>query len=63
MKIHPVFHISLLELYKELESDRPSYEEPRLTVINGKEEWEVDEVVDSRWRKRGKGESFEYKGK
>jgi hypothetical protein len=63
MKIHPVFHISLLEPYKELESDRPVREEPRPTVVDGEEEWEVDEVVDSRRRKRGRGSSLEYKVK
>ena len=61
MKIHPVFHISMLEPYKETPSDRPARAEARPVIVDGEDEWEVDEVVDSRWRKRGRRTFLEYK--
>lgn len=53
MKVHPVFHVSLLESYKEstisgrLQPSLPSVE------VENHEEYEVEEVLDSR-RRRGK---------
>ncbi|KAG0153386.1 hypothetical protein PDIDSM_5239 [Penicillium digitatum] len=41
MKIHPVFNVSLLQ---------PAHE-----PVEGLEEWEVEDILDSRWERRGRG--------
>ncbi len=48
--IHPVFHVSLLEPYVR----RPGEEhpEPPLLVVKGEPEYEVEEILDSKWRGR-----------
>ena len=53
MRIHPVFHVSLLEPYNGQESERPIQEPPRLIEIDGEEEWEVEAILDSRLQKLG----------
>ena len=47
MKIHPIFYISLLEPYKE--STIPGWLQvpPPPTKIDGQEEFEVSEILDS----------------
>ena len=48
MKIHPVFHASLLEPYrKNTISGRTQPPAPPV-IVDGEEEWEVDRVLDSR---------------
>src|SRR5262249_21295761 len=52
MKVHPVFHISLLEPTATdplLGQVQPS---PPPVVVEGEEEFEVDEILDSRLRYR-----------
>ena len=46
-KIHPVFHVSLLEPYKV--SDRPNREQPPREPedVEGDMEWEVEKIVKS----------------
>jgi len=46
-KIHPVFHVSLLEPYRT--STRPAREQPPMTPedIDGDLEWEVETIVKS----------------
>ena len=46
-KIHPVFHVLLLEPYKV--SDRPNREQPRREPedVEGDMEWEVEKIVKS----------------
>jgi hypothetical protein len=50
MKIHHVFHVSLLEIY--CESRSPSQIQAPLPPIqvNGKEEFEVEEILDSKFK-------------
>jgi hypothetical protein len=48
MKIHPVFHVSLLEPYKELTIPRRLPTPPPPIEINGEEEFEVSKIIDSR---------------
>ena len=47
MKIHPVFHVSLLE--PVLENNIPGrFQEPPLPIIlNNQEEYEVENIIDS----------------
>jgi len=50
MKIHPVFHISLLEPYKLSTIPGRTREPPPPIVINDENEWEVEEILDSKLR-------------
>ena len=53
MRIHPVFHGSLLSPYTETEEYGPNFERPAPDLIEDEEQYEVEAVVDSR-RHRGK---------
>ena len=57
MKVHPVFHVSLLEPYRESAFPGRIQGPPPSIEIENHEEYEVDKVLDSR-RKRGKLEYF-----
>ena len=48
MRIHDVFHVSLLEPYLEDKLEGRVQEAPLPEVVEGEEEWEVKEVLDSR---------------
>jgi hypothetical protein len=52
MKIHPMFHVSLFEPYKE--STIPGWlpAPPPPIEINGEEEFEVSKIIDSRINRR-----------
>lgn len=54
MKIHPVFHVSLLEPYKASTiPNRTRLPSPPIFTIEGKPEWEVDKIHNSKYdRKR-----------
>ena len=52
MKIHPVFHVSLLEPYKESTLPGRVQEPPPPIEIEGDEEFEVSEILDSRIHRR-----------
>jgi len=56
MKIHPVFHVSLLE--PTTTDPLPGQIQPPLppVIVDNEPEWEVDEIVDSRLR----GRTLEY---
>ena len=47
-KIHPVFHASLLIPYHETEAHGTNYEEPPPDVIDGEEEFKVEEILGIR---------------
>ncbi|KAL1952653.1 hypothetical protein VTO42DRAFT_4570 [Malbranchea cinnamomea] len=51
-KIHPVFHVSQLEPFYCREGEEP--EQPPPVVVDGYEEWEVEEILDERVRYRKK---------
>jgi Chromo (CHRromatin Organisation MOdifier) domain len=53
--VHLVFHASLLSPYKEMEENGQAFTEPTPDVIEGEEEYEVEQVLDSRRRGHGKG--------
>ena len=44
-KIHPVFHASLLTLYKENDIHGPNFPQPPPDLINGEEEYEVKQIL------------------
>jgi hypothetical protein len=50
MKVHPVFHVSLLESYKESNIPCRTQPPPPCIEIDSHEEYEVEEVLDSRQR-------------
>lgn len=52
MKIHPVFHVSLLEPYKESTFPGRLQVPPPPIEIDGEEEFEVSEILDSRINRR-----------
>src|ERR1700679_3973355 len=47
MKIHPVFHVLLLEPYHRREGEDPSRDKP-LILVDDEEEYEVEQVLDKR---------------
>ena len=47
MKIHNVFHIDLLIPYKETEAYSETYMQPTSELIDGQEEYEVEEIINS----------------
>ena len=50
LKMHPVFHVSLLKLFKEGDRSQPP---PKPIVVNGEEQWEVEEIVGERGKGKG----------
>ena len=46
-KIHLVFHVDLLMPYKEMAFHSPNYVRPAPDLIEGEEEYEVEQVLDS----------------
>jgi hypothetical protein len=51
MQIHDAFHVSLLDRYiKAVDGQTPG--EPLPTIVEGTEEYEIDRVLDSRYRYR-----------
>ncbi|SGY19858.1 BQ5605_C017g08353 [Microbotryum silenes-dioicae] len=55
MKIHPVFHVSLLKLYQANSlASRCSNPPPPPEIINGEEEYQVEQILDSRNNRRSR---------
>jgi hypothetical protein len=57
-KIWNAFHASLLTPYRETDSHGPNYERPPPDLIEDEEEYEVDQILDS--RKHGRGSALQY---
>ena len=53
-KIHPVFHVDLLTPYKETAFHGDNYMRPPPDLINNEEEYEVEQILDSRIRGRNR---------
>ena len=53
MKIHPVFYVSFLELFKGNPKD-PKISRPNLVEVDREEEYRVKKILDSRIGGRGK---------
>ena len=62
MKIHPVFHISLLEPYKDINIPGRSTPPPPYIEIDGQEEFEVQSILDSRIHRNQLQYLVEWKG-
>ena len=48
-QIHDVFHASLLTPYKETVEHGKNFLEPPPDIIEGEEEWEVEQVLGKRY--------------
>ena len=57
-KIHDVFHVDLLTPYRETELHGPNFTRPPPDLINGEEEYEIEEIIQS--RKQGRGHRVQY---
>ncbi len=57
-KIHPVIHTNLLTPYKETVLHRPNYTQPAPDLIDGEEEYEVEEVQQV--HRQGRGRKLHY---
>ena len=57
-RIHPVFHTDLLTPYRETKVHRENYQRPPPELIDNEEEYEVEEVLDS--RRFGRGRKLQY---
>ena len=57
-KIHDIFHVDLLTPYHETELHGPNYMRPPPDLIDGEEEYEVEEVIQS-WKFR-RGHKVQY---
>src|SRR5712671_3979587 len=53
-QVHDVFHVSLLTPYKETVEHGENFLEPPPDIIEGEEEWEVEQVLGKRHFGRGK---------
>src|SRR5712672_2904271 len=53
-QIHDVFHVSLLTPYKETVEHGKNFLDPPPDVIEGEEEWEVEQILEKRHFGRGK---------
>jgi hypothetical protein len=57
-KIHPVFHTDLLSPYHETEVHGVNYQRPPPELIDNEEEYEVENILDS--RRTGRGRKLQY---
>ena len=57
-KIHDVFHADLLTPYHETELHGPNFMKPPPDLIDGEEEYEIEEVLQS--RRQGRGRKIQY---
>ena len=57
-KIHNAFHTTVLHPYKETKFHGPNFTEPPPDLVQGQEEWEVDNVLAS--RRSGRKKTLQY---
>jgi len=48
MKVHPMFHVSLLELYHASINSRRIHDPLPLIEIDGEHEYEVEDILESK---------------
>ena len=61
--IHDVFHIDLLTPYRETDLHRSNYLRPAPDLVDNKEEYEVEKILDSRQFSRGRKKEYLIKWK
>ena len=62
MKIHNVFHVDLLIPYSETEAYGESFSQPPPELIDGNEEYEVEDIITDRTKRRKKQFLVKWKG-
>lgn len=63
MRIHPIFHVSLLiPHHSSIISSRPEIVPPPPEIIEGQEEYEVEQILDSRMHRRRLEYLIHWKG-
>ena len=62
-KIHDIFHIDLLTPYQEMDFHGPNFAQPPPDLIDGEEEYEVEQVLDARQYSRGRKVQYLIKWK
>ena len=60
MKVHPVYHIGLLERYRDSEDPTRIQTVLEVEEIDGELNWEVRKIVNSRQNRRKKHNPIEY---
>ena len=59
-KVYPVFHASLLEPYRTSKDPQRQTQKPEMEVLEGEENWEIRDIVESRRNGRKRGRPVEY---
>jgi hypothetical protein len=57
-----VFHVNLLTLYHETKEHSANYTQPPPELINGEEEYEVEEIINDRTYRRKRQYLIKWKG-
>jgi Chromo (CHRromatin Organisation MOdifier) domain len=59
MKVHDVFHIDLLSLYKETEAYGTPFARPSPIIDKSEEEYKIDAILDVK-KQKGRGGGLQY---
>ena len=61
MRVHSMFHVSQLKLYKKPDNTRRTYRKPGpIIMAAGVEEFEVEDIIHHKKRRRGGQAKIEY---